>query len=54
MDMQKVMAHGPEAIDIAARCLALKHISILELVEKEQQKRLEKQRAAYSNLDRTR
>ena len=35
LDMQNVMAYGPEAIDVVARCLALKHISINELVEEE-------------------
>lgn len=46
MDMQAVMAYGADAIDVVARCLALKHISILELVEKEQQRRIERDRQA--------
>ena len=39
LDMQNVMAYGPEAIDVVARCLALKHISILELADKEREHR---------------
>ena len=46
MNMQEVMAYGADAIDVVARCLALKHISILELVEKEQQRRIERDRQA--------
>ena len=53
MDMQKVMAFGPDAIDVTARCLALKHISILELVKREQERRrLERERATYDCFDR--
>ena len=52
MNMQEVMAYGPEAIDVVARCLALKHISILELVEEEQEKRHERQRAEYRDSAR--
>lgn len=44
MNMQEIMAYGPEAIDVVARCLSLKHISIRELVEQEQKKRLERDR----------
>ena len=44
MNMQTVMAYGAEAIDVVARCLALKHINILELAEKERKRRLEKDR----------
>jgi hypothetical protein len=44
MNMQEVMAYGAEAIDVAARCLALRHISIRELVEKEQKRRRQIQR----------
>ena len=43
LDMQNVMAYGPEAIDVVARCLALKHISINELVEEEREKRLRRE-----------
>ena len=39
LDMQNVMAYGPEAIDVVARCLALKHISINKLVEEERERR---------------
>ena len=46
MNMQEVMAYGAEAIDVVARCLALKHISIRELVEKEQRNRRQRQREA--------
>ena len=46
MNMQEVMAYGAEAIDVVARCLALKHISIRELVEQEQQRRIRRQKEA--------
>ena len=49
MNMQEVMAYGAEAIDVVARCLALKHISILELVEQEQKRRIERNRQARKN-----
>ena len=52
MNMQEVMAYGADAIDVVARCLALKHISILELVEKEQQRRIEKSRQMRRNSAR--
>ena len=53
MNMQNVMINGPDAIDIAARCLALKHISILDLVKREQERRrLERERATYDCYDR--
>ena len=52
MNMQEVMAYGPEAIDVVARCLALKHISILELVEEEQERRRARQRAEYRDSAR--
>lgn len=52
MNMQEVMAYGAEAIDVVARCLALKHISILELVEREQRRRIEKERQARRNSAR--
>lgn len=50
MNMQEVMAYGAEAIDVVARCLALKHISILELVEKEQNRRIEKKQTNAEKL----
>ena len=43
LNMQNVMAYGPEAIDVVARCLALKHISINDLVEEEREKRLRRE-----------
>ena len=49
MDMQTVMAHGAEVIDVVARCLALKHISLKELVEEEKKRRIEKDRQARRN-----
>lgn len=49
MNMQEVMAYGPEAVDVVARCLALKHISIVELVERERRRRLERERQARKN-----
>ena len=52
MDMQEVMAYGAEAIDVVARCLALKHISMLKLIEQEQQRRRQRQRDARKNIVR--
>jgi len=52
MNMQEVMAYGADAIDVVARCLALKHISILELVENEQKRRIEKGRQMRRNSAR--
>ena len=49
MNMQEIMAYGAEAIDVVARCLALKHISILQLVEKEQRRRIERDRQKRNN-----
>ena len=49
MNMQEVMAYGAEAIDVVARCLALKHISMLDLIEEEQQRRIKRQREARKN-----
>ena len=49
LDMQETMAYGPQAIDSVARCLALKHISIKELIEREQKRRIEKERQARNN-----
>lgn len=49
MNMQEVIAYGADAIDVVARCLALKHISILELVDQEQKKRIERDRQAHRN-----
>ncbi len=49
MNMQEIMAHGAEAIDVVARCLALKHISIKKLVEQERQRRIKRQREARTN-----
>ena len=49
MNMQEIMAYGAEAIDVVARCLALKHISIKKLVEQERQRRSKKQREARNN-----
>ena len=49
MNMQEVMAYGAEAIDVVARCLALKHISIKKLVEQERQRRIKRQREARIN-----
>ena len=52
MNMQEIMAHGAEAIDVVARCLALKHISIKKLVEQERQRRIKRQREARTNFVR--
>lgn len=50
MNMQEIMAYGPDAIDVVARCLSLKHISIRELVEQEQKKRLERDKYTRMNF----
>lgn len=47
MNMQEVVAYGPDAKDVVARCLFLKYISILELVEEEQERRHERQCSEY-------
>ena len=39
LNMQNVMAYGPEAIDVVARCLALKHINVNKLIEEERERR---------------
>ena len=49
MNMQEIMVYGAEAIDVVARCLALKHISIKKLVEQERQRRSKRQREARNN-----
>ena len=49
MDMQYVMAFGAEAIDMVARCLALKHISMIDLIEQEKERRIRRQREARRN-----
>ena len=49
MDMQEGMAYGAEAIDVVARCLALKHISMLKLIEQEHQRRIKRRRDARNN-----
>ena len=43
LNMQNVMVYGPDAIDVVARCLALKHVSINDLVEEEREKRLRRE-----------
>lgn len=52
LNMQSVMAYGPEAIDVVIRCLSLKYISIVELAEKERSKRLQKDKESrrYSSI----
>ena len=49
MNMQEVMAYGVPAIDVVARCLALKHISMIDLIEEEQQRRIKRQKEARKN-----
>ena len=46
LDMQTIMAYGPEAVDIVIRCLALNHINIVQLAEEEHERRMEKERRA--------
>lgn len=41
LNMQRIMSQGPEAIDVTARCLALSHINVVELVEKERERRVD-------------
>ena len=52
MDMQDTMNNGPEAVDAIARYLALKHISLIELIKNERKRRAEKDRQAKSNTVR--
>ena len=49
LNMQTIMAYGPEAVDVIIRCLCLKHISILELVEKERENRSTKEKDTRRN-----
>ena len=49
LNMQTIMAYGPEAVDVVIRCLCLKHISILELVEKERESRSAKEKDTRRN-----
>ncbi len=52
MNMQEVMAYGPDAVDVVIRCLALNHINIVQLAEEEHEKRIERERQArmYSSM----
>lgn len=52
LNMQSVMAYGPEAIDVVIRCLSLKYVSIVELAEKERSLRIQKDKEArrYSSI----
>ena len=40
--MQRVMANGVTAVDVTARCLALSHVNVQELAQKEYERRIEK------------
>ena len=42
LNMQTMMQRGAEAIDITARCLALSHVNVNELADKEYSRRIEK------------
>jgi len=42
LNMQTMMQRGAEAIDITARCLALTHVNVKELADKEYSRRIEK------------
>ena len=42
LNMQRVMANGVTAVDVAARCLALSHVNVQELAQKEYERRIEK------------
>lgn len=46
LNMQTVMAYGPEAVDVVIRCLSLKHINVVELAERE---KIRRQKEARSN-----
>ena len=41
LNMQRIMSQGPEGIDVTARCLALSHINVVELVENEREQRVD-------------
>lgn len=49
LNMQTVMAYGPDAVDVIIRCLSLKYISVVELAEKEREKRLGKEKDSRRN-----
>ena len=49
LNMQTVMAYGPDAVDVIIRCLSLKYISVVELAEKEREKRLGKEKDTRRN-----
>jgi hypothetical protein len=42
LNMQTMMQRGAEAIDITARCLALSHVNVKELADREYSRRIEK------------
>lgn len=42
LNMQTMMQRGVEAIDITARCLALSHVNVKELADREYERRIEK------------
>ena len=52
LNMQRIMSQGPEAIDVTARSLALSHINVVELVEKERKLRSEKSMQAKMRTHR--
>lgn len=49
LNMQNIMAYGPDAVDVIIRCLALKYIDIQELAEKEHEKRISKDKDTPRN-----
>ena len=49
LNMQEIMIYGAEAVDVVIRCLALKHINLVELAEKERERRLQREKEIRRN-----
>lgn len=49
LNMQEIMFYGAEAVDVVIRCLALKHISVVKLAEKERERRLQREKEIRRN-----
>ena len=52
LNMQEIMLYGAEAVDVVIRCLALKHINLVELAEKERKSRLQREKEIRRNIIR--
>lgn len=48
LNMQRVIAYGPDGIDVAARCMALSYVNVLELARAECERRDERERQIKS------